>query len=108
MTVRRIVASTNSIVGELADLKVGTVVPAGEKISAIIPPGDVKMVARFTPAATLGRIRAGQRARLRLEGFPWTQYRTISTTVANVANEVRDDLVRVELKAAHDDRLHLQ
>jgi membrane fusion protein (multidrug efflux system) len=55
------------------------------------------IVAEFPPATALGRVRPGQAARLRLTGFPWTQYGSIEATVARVASEVRDNLVRVEL-----------
>jgi len=32
----------------------------------------------------------GQHARLRLEGFPWAQYGSVTATVTNVASEIRD------------------
>ena len=62
----------------------------------------LKIVTDFLPPAALGRIQPGQPARLRLEGFPWTQYGAVSATVASVASEVRDGWVRVEL-AVHPD-----
>jgi hypothetical protein len=67
-----------------------------------IPPGMLKIMTDFLPPAALGRIQPGQPARLRLEGFPWTQYGAVSATVASVASEVRDGWVRVEL-AVHPD-----
>jgi len=45
----------------------------------------------------LGRIRPGQHARLRLEGFPWAQYGSVSATITNVASEIRDGTIRVEM-----------
>ena len=48
-------------------------------------------------AAAVGRLRPNQPARLRLEGFPWTQYGTIPALVAEIGNEARAGLVRVEL-----------
>jgi hypothetical protein len=57
----------------------------------------LKIITDFLPPAALGRIQPGQPARLRLEGFPWTQYGAVSATVASVASEVRDGWVRVEL-----------
>ncbi len=56
----------------------------------------------FLPPAALGRIQPGQPAQLRLEGFPWTQYGAVSATVTNVASEVRDGQVRVELAVRPD------
>ncbi|HJW84808.1 MAG TPA: HlyD family secretion protein, partial [Anaerolineae bacterium] len=52
------------------------------------------------PAATFGRIRPGQPARLRLAAFPWTQYGTLSATVATVDYDVDSDSVRVGLDLA--------
>jgi hypothetical protein len=34
---------------------------------------------------------------LRLDGFPWTEYGSISATVTHVGSEVRDGRIRVEL-----------
>ena len=50
----------------------------------------------------MGRIQTGQRARLRLEGFPWTEYGGVSATVSNVAGEPRSGRVRVELAVNPD------
>jgi membrane fusion protein (multidrug efflux system) len=57
----------------------------------------LRVVAQFTPAAAIGRVRAGQTGRVRLLGFPWTEYGSLRASVSRVANEVRDGLVRVEL-----------
>jgi membrane fusion protein (multidrug efflux system) len=54
-------------------------------------------VAHYPAQAAFGRIRAGQRATLRLDGFPWAEFGTVSATVAEVGREVRDGKVRVEL-----------
>ena len=83
--------------GEVAALQVGTWVREGARLGAVVPPGTLKVMADFLPSAAIGRIQAGQPARLRLEAFPWTQYGAISATVASVASEVRDGRVRVEL-----------
>jgi membrane fusion protein (multidrug efflux system) len=55
------------------------------------------VVAEFEPAKALGRIRAGQPARLRLESYPWAQYGLVRAKVQSVASESRDGRVRVEL-----------
>jgi membrane fusion protein (multidrug efflux system) len=83
--------------GEVAPLQVGTWVREGARLGAVIPPGTLKVMADFLPSAAIGRIKAGQPARLRLEAFPWTQYGAVAATVASVASEVRDGRVRVEL-----------
>src|SRR5208282_1645668 len=66
-------------------------------LAAVVPTGELRIVASFQPADALGRIQTGQPARLRLEGFPWTEYGSISATVTHVGSEVRDGRIRVEL-----------
>jgi membrane fusion protein (multidrug efflux system) len=83
--------------GEIADVHVGSVVHEGEKLAAVVPTGKLHIVANFNPADAAGRIRPGQFARLRLEGFPWTQFGSVPATVASVASEIRDGRIRVEL-----------
>ena len=76
--------------GEAADLQIGAVVREGDTLGAILPPSALKVVAHFPPPAALGRLQPGQPARLRLTGFPWTQYGSVAATVASVAHEARD------------------
>lgn len=94
---QRICAPVDGVVAELAELRRGTYVREGERVGAILPTGSTRVVAYFTPAAAMGRVRTGQTARVRLDGFPWSQFGTLSAQVRDVAREVRDDLVRVEL-----------
>lgn len=94
---RQVRAPLAGTVAEVAPLKVGGVVQAGERICTIVPDGGLKVVALFRPSVALGRIRAGQPARVRLEGFPWTQYGSAEASVMNVSGEVRDGQVRVDL-----------
>lgn len=94
---RLIRAPVDGRLGEVANVRVGSVVREGEKLAAIVPTGDLRIVASFQPADALGRIQPGQPARLRLDGFPWTEYGSVSATVAHVASEVRDGRIRVEL-----------
>jgi multidrug resistance efflux pump len=93
---RRVRAPVDGRLGEISPLQVGAVIREGERLASIVPDGQVKIVAEFLPSA-LGRVRAGQRARLRLEGFPWTQYGHVPATVRTVGSEPRDGRVRVEL-----------
>lgn len=94
---RLIRAPVEGRLGEVANVRVGSVVREGEKLAAIVPTGDLRIVASFQPADALGRIQPGQPARLRLDGFPWTEYGSIGATVTHVASEVRDGRIRVEL-----------
>jgi membrane fusion protein (multidrug efflux system) len=95
---RRILrAPVDGRIAEAADLRVGAFIDEGERLAAIVPEGPLRVVAQFTPAAAMGRVRVGQTGRVRLLGFPWTEYGSLRASVSRVANEVRDGLVRVEL-----------
>ena len=93
---RRIRAPVTGRLGEVANLRTGAFVSEGDRLGAVVPQGELQAIAYFPPPPALGRIRPGQPARMRLKGFPWTQYGSIAATVASVANEVRDGRVRVE------------
>jgi membrane fusion protein (multidrug efflux system) len=94
---RRIRAPGDGRVGEAATLRAGAVIDELEKLGAIVPSGQLHVVAQYPAPAAFGRIRAGQAARLRLDGFPWAEFGPVSATVSRVAEEVRDGKVRVEL-----------
>lgn len=96
---RRIRAPISGSLGEAAEIRPGTVVRAAERLGAVVPPGRPRVVALF-PVAAVGRIHAGQRARVRLDGFPWMQYGTLAATVADVGNEPEEGRIRIELALA--------
>lgn len=83
-------------VGDVVPLPTGAYVAEGQRLATVVPDGDVIVVADFNPSLTLGRVREGQPAQLRLDAFPWAQYGTVKANVTHVATEVRDGLVRVE------------
>jgi multidrug resistance efflux pump len=93
-------APASGRLGDVAALRSGSVVHAGQRLGVIVPAGRLIAVAEFSPSSAIGRIRRGQPARLRLDGFPWAQYGTVDAAVLSVANEVRDEGVRVELAVA--------
>ena len=95
---RQIRAPIDGKLGEVANLRVGGVVHEGERLASVIPTGTLRIVANFNPPEAVGRIQPGLKARMRLEGFPWTQFGSVSATVTNVASEIRDRNIRVELR----------
>jgi membrane fusion protein (multidrug efflux system) len=99
VALRTLRAPVSGRLGEVAEVHAGSVVQAAERLGAIVPEGEPRAVAWF-PLAVSGRIRPGQPARLRLQAFPWTQYGTLAATVAEVGNEARGGLIRVELALA--------
>ncbi|MBL8726882.1 MAG: HlyD family efflux transporter periplasmic adaptor subunit [Planctomycetes bacterium] len=86
--------------GETANLRAGQFVAAGTRLATIVPGGGIRIVAAFRPQDALGRIRAGQAARLRLHGFPWTEYGFVPARVASLASEALAGTVRVEADIA--------
>lgn len=97
--------------GRLADvavLRAGAYVSPGQTLGAVVPDGKLRVVAEFAPPAALGRVRAGQPAKVRLDGFPWTQYGSVDARVYAVAGEIRNGTVRVEMEIAGPSPVALQ
>ena len=100
VTRRTIRATVAGRLGEVAPLRTGAFVTEGQRLGAIVPKGRLAVVAEFPAAAAIGRIHRGQPARLRLQGYPWAQYGSISARVSSVASEIRNGTVRVELEVS--------
>jgi membrane fusion protein (multidrug efflux system) len=94
---RRIRAAVDGRLSDCAVLRPGSHVTEGERIGVILPNENLRVIAEFPPALAFGKLRAGQPARIKLKGFPWMQYGTLSARVSRVAGEIRDGKVRVEL-----------
>jgi multidrug resistance efflux pump len=95
---RYIRAPVSGRVVEIAALGIGTFIPEGGRLGTIAPPKRLKAVAEFPSSEVLGHIVPGQPAWLRLNGFPWTQYGSVSATVVSIASEQKDGLVRVDFR----------
>ncbi len=85
------------VLGEVAALQPGAVLKEGDIVTTIVPTGKLRVVAAYGVVA-LGRLVSGQRARIRLDGFPWTRFGTVAARVTRVATELRDGTIRVELE----------
>lgn len=94
---RSVRAPVSGIVAEVSALTVGAVVAQGDRLATIVPDGEVRVVAFFPPSTALGRVWAGQRARVKLEAFPWMQFGSADALVTTVASEPQDGRIRVEL-----------
>lgn len=99
---RQLRAPVDGALGEMRELRVGTFIDEGEILGYVVREGDFRVVAEFDPAAAVGRIRPEQRARLRLDGFSWVQYGSVEAEVTRVAQEIRDDFIRVECRILGD------
>lgn len=77
--------------------RAGSFVQEGERLTSIVPAGAVAIVAWFRPEQSMGRIRAGQRARFRLDAFPPVEYGWIEGRVQSIGSEPKDGRVRVDV-----------
>lgn len=84
------------IVGEMVELRPGSFVKASEKLATIVPNGENRIVASM-PYAGMGRILPGQKAKMRVDAYPWIHYGTLKAIVSEVGSEPRKNGVRVEL-----------
>lgn len=84
-------------IADVANVQVGSFLEEGKRIGTLVPPGNLRVVAEFTPQSALGRIKPGQPARLRLDSFPWFEFGSIAAKVDAIATESKDGTVRVEL-----------
>ena len=95
-------APVDGLLGQIRAPQVGAVVAPGQTVAVVTPQTAIELVADFAPAAAIGRIRPGQPARMRVTGFPWTQYGMLAATVTAVSSEVVDGRIRIELAIADD------
>jgi membrane fusion protein (multidrug efflux system) len=91
-------ASIDGVLGQVRAPQVGSVIASGQTVAVVTPETELQLVADFAPANAVGRVRPGQRASMRVFGFPWTQYGMLSATVTAVSSEVFDGRIRVVLK----------
>jgi membrane fusion protein (multidrug efflux system) len=106
---RTVRAPIDGRVASVREIHPGTVLAEAETVATLVPDGRPRVVA-FFPARGVGRLRPGQAARVRLEGFPWMQYGRLPAEVTEVGQEPVQGLVRVELTLApaEDGRLPLE
>ncbi|MBV8550004.1 MAG: HlyD family efflux transporter periplasmic adaptor subunit [Acidobacteriaceae bacterium] len=100
-------APTSGRLGECAGIRPGSYITEGQQLGIILPSGKLQVVAAFTPSAALGKLRPGQPAIVRLQGFPWAQFGTLSARVTRVADDIRDGKVRVELAVISSASSHI-
>ncbi len=93
---RQIRAPVAGRLGEVAKVRPGSVVAAGDHLATVIPASELQVVAGFPPSDALARVRPGQLAQLRLDGFPWTEFGSLPATVTRVATEARDGKLWVD------------
>jgi membrane fusion protein (multidrug efflux system) len=90
-------APVDGLLGQVRAPQVGSVVAVGQTVAVVTPETALDLVADFAPAHAIGRVRPGQHARMRVTGFPWTQYGMLPATVTAVSSEVSEGRIRVAL-----------
>jgi multidrug resistance efflux pump len=99
---RTLRAPVDGRVGQVASIVAGMTLSEGERVAVIVPAGQLRVVAAFPVETAVGRVRAGQKARVRFDGFPFTAYGSLAARVVSVGSEAEQGQVRVEL-AVHED-----
>lgn len=105
---RSIRAPAAGRLAEVAKVRAGAVVAAGEQLATLIPAAALAVAAGFQPSVAVARVRAGQPAQLRLDGFPWTEVGSLSVEVSRVATETRDGLLWVDGTVSRKTTIPLQ
>ena len=90
-------APIDGLLGQVRAPQVGSMVAVGQTVAVVTPETTLEIVADFAPADAIGRVQPGQRARMRVAGFPWTQYGMLDAVVTAVSSEVLDGRIRVKL-----------
>jgi hemolysin D len=73
---------------DVVELAAGDYITQGQRLGTILAsgPSHIRVRARF-PKETVGIIRPGQKAQLKLDGYPWSIYGTVPAQVSSVGTE---------------------
>lgn len=106
---RRVVAPAAGTIGVLGNVHVGTFVEAGERLGVLVPDDTLRIVADL-PGEMLAKVRPGQPARFRFEGYPALSHGSIAAVVTRVGSDAHGGSVEVILAPRRDaaSRLPLQ
>jgi membrane fusion protein (multidrug efflux system) len=83
---RQLRASATGQLVDVVELAADDYIGQGQRLGTILAKGPLRVRARF-PQGTVGVLRPGQTARLKLDGYPWSVYGTVHATVASVGTE---------------------
>jgi membrane fusion protein (multidrug efflux system) len=103
---------------DVVELAAGDYITQGQRLGTVLAKGThIRVRARF-PKETVGLVRVGQTAQLKLDSYPWTIYGTVPARVSSVGTEpgivatpeAIPGTVRVELEimSRPDPRIELQ
>jgi multidrug resistance efflux pump len=98
---RRLVAPAGGRIGELRNVHPGTFVEAGQRLGTLVPDGVLRIVAAVSGDAMV-RVRPGQPARFRFDGFPALTHGALAATVSQVGTETSNGAIEVILTPSRD------
>ena len=116
---KQVRAAASGRLVDVVELAAGDYILQGQRMGTILASGSekIRVRARF-PKETVGIVRPGQMALLKLDGYPWTVYGTVPARVTSVGTEpgiiatpeAIPGTVRVELElhTPQDPRIALQ
>lgn len=117
ITRRQVRAPVSGQLVDVVELAAGDYITQGQRLGTILAKGPLRVRARFAKE-TVGIIRPGQTAQLKLDGYPWSVYGTVRARVTSVGTEPTilptaeavPGTVRVELdvESPDDPRIQLQ
>ncbi len=93
------------VAGTLSDVvgcTPGMTLDSSTRLASLLPDGEVRVVAYFSPQEAVGRVRSNQPAIIRVDSYPWTQFGILRAKVTQIGSEARDGQVRVELALLPD------
>jgi hemolysin D len=88
---RRLTAPEAATVHQLSVHTIGGVVTPAQQLMLLVPHGGVLAVEAFVANRDVGFVRTGQRAEIKIETFPFTQYGTIDGTVTSLSHDAIAD-----------------
>lgn len=79
-------APVSGTVGDVSEARHGSMVEVGEALASIVPDDSVVVEAQLS-SAVAGHVRVGDRAVVRLAGFPWPEYGSLQARVLRIGSE---------------------
>ncbi|HEY2510806.1 MAG TPA: HlyD family efflux transporter periplasmic adaptor subunit [Polyangiaceae bacterium] len=84
---KHVCAAASGRLVDVVELAAGDYISQGTRLGTILAKGShVRVRARF-PKETVGIVRPGQKAQLKLDGYPWSIYGTVPAQVTSVGTE---------------------
>lgn len=89
-------APVDGILAEIQPLQKDRFLTAGHELGRLLAEETMMVRAYFNPAEAVGRIKSGDTAEMRLDGFSWLEYGTLQLRVREVAGEWRNGRLRID------------